>query len=385
MGDREEKDRNQAIDSVNRTLEHIYSTLEGKTLNAQNLAAAISEFCSYISETDLIKDCEELLEGVKRGSSFAEGMLDMTDEEVEQVLPDKICKELAVMSADQQHQYLLLLYQMLGEKAGRRISQKEAICAANASNQILLEKVIQLVKVVQVDITAETAEVVQESMEQLQENQIGSLMQNYTEEENTWILAAAVYAQAQETQLEKIPAQIIGQNIGMSAVSMKSFRNSMLSEVIPAAVSALSVIAVCGLAIFCVHAVASSALFLTASTWLQQYVNLSILRCGLIYGMAVAAPKAVNLVDTIGDKMYMATAALTCRWMRDEVHAEFEQNFIPVDQEQIFLEQNEKHAVIEEKKVVFQQYSENVQTVNILQEGLEAEGQLQLEESEEFF
>jgi len=49
------------------------------------------------------------------------------------------------------------------------------------------------------------------------------------------------------------------------------------------------------------------------------------------------------------------------------------------------LEQNEKHAVIEEKKVVFQQYSENVQTVNILQEGLEAEGQLQLEESEEFF
>ena len=171
-----------------------------------------------------------MLSGIRGGSERVEQLLNMTDQELEGELPQYLDRMLQNLSGDQQHQYLILLYQALRERAGYAVTKEEAIGISNTSNADLKRRVDDLLKLVQAEETSEIAQFLDESLETVDGQHFACLDSQYTEEEKSWILAAAVYADSQKWQIEKIPAALYGEVVSMSAGAAQSLFHAMYDE-----------------------------------------------------------------------------------------------------------------------------------------------------------
>ena len=294
----------ESLEQLNASVTTILKNLSGKELTAHTLAVALQELCPDIALEALTADCEEMLSGVRSGIKHVEQLLNMTDQELEGELPQYLGQMLQNLNGDQQHQYLILLYQVLRERAGYTVTKEEAIGISNTSNADLKRRVDDLLKLVQAEETNEIAQFLDESLKTVDGQHFARFGSLYTEEEKSWILAAAVYADSQKGQLEKIPAAFYGEVVSMSAGAAQSFHNSMLRRVIPTAVAALSV------------AVMQWARRMAGPSLFQQYKAL---------GFAVLCSAVVQTGKEIYDAVFEATATLTCRYIRDDARLQFSQ------------------------------------------------------------
>lgn len=315
----------ESLGQLNASVTTILQGLSGKELTVHSLAEALRELCPDMPLEALTVDCEEMLSGIRSGSERVEQLLNMTDQELEGELPRYLDRMLQNLSGDQQHQYLILLYQVLRERAGDTITKEEAIGISNTSNADLKRRVDDLLKLVQAEETNEIAQFLDESLETVDEQQFACLGSQYTEEEKSWILAAAVYADSQKGQIEKIPAAFYGEVVSMSAGATRSFHDSMLRRVIPTAVAALSVAAVCAVAVLCVKAVMSCGLTATAMQWARRMAGPSLFQQYKTIGIAVLFSAAAQAGKEIYDAVFEATATLTCRYIRDDARLQFSQ------------------------------------------------------------
>lgn len=309
--------------ALDQSMEQIYAGLDGKELSVETLAAALAQLCPDVSALELEQDCQSLLDGIHRGTEFAQNLLDMQEEELAKVFPDQIRNALGQMNPEQQHQYLIMLYQYLCQSAGKNISREEAITVANDSTEVLFRKICDLGQYTQAELTNETAEIFHETLQKAAIKPLPEGADRYTQEERMWVLSAAMYAQARENTPEKVPASLIGEVVGMSSSSAQAFRTKLLSEVIPAAVGVLSVIAVGTLVFLGVKALMGCSLFVSIMTWMTARVKPHILAalCAayLLEPVTIAASE-------IYDTAYTATAAFTTRFLRDEARDIYNRN-----------------------------------------------------------
>lgn len=304
------------LDGIEQLVRKIYQNLSGGAITEESLAMAVAELYPDVPVENLKNDCRDLINGIRSGSAYADKLLSLSEEELTKELPEFLANELKDLSEDQQHQYMIILYQFLCEKMDRAITKEEAIHIANTSNGELLKKIEYLLKHVQVELTCDTAEIVHQCMEQLQGQNVDAVGAQYTEEERTWVLAAAMYADTLQNDSQKVPATLIGEVVGMSVITGHAFRNCMCYKVIPGAVAALSVAATCVLAYFCIKAVVAHSLFTTLLAWAKTHYSVTMLRTFAMIGAAYAAEPAMGALQTIWDTTFTATAALTCRFAK---------------------------------------------------------------------
>ena len=315
----------ESLEQLNASVTTILKNLSGKELTVHTLAVALQELCPDIALEALTADCEEMLSGVRSGIKHVEQLLNMTDQELEGELPQYLGQMLQNLNGDQQHQYLILLYQVLRERAGYTVTKEEAIGISNTSNADLKRRVDDLLKLVQAEETNEIAQFLDESLKTVDEQHFARFGSLYTEEEKSWILAAAVYADSQKGQIEKIPAAFYGEVVSMSAGAAQSFHDSMLRRVIPTAVAALSVAAVCAVAVLCIKAVMSCGLTATVMQWARRMAGPSLFQQYKTIGFAVLLSAAAQAGKEIYDAVFEATATLTCRYIRDDARLQFSQ------------------------------------------------------------
>lgn len=301
--------------ALDQSMEQIYAGLDGKELSVETLAAALAQLCPDVSAQELEQDCQSLLDGIHHGDEFANNLLDMQEEELATVFPAQVRNALGQMDPEQQHQYLIMLYQYLCRSAGRSISREEAIAVANDSTEALFRKICDLGQYAQAELTNETAEIFHETIQKAASEPLPEGADRYTQEERMWVLAAAMYAQARENNPEKVPAALIGEVVGMSSVSTQAFRTKLLSEVIPAAVGALAVIAVGTLVFLGVKAIMGCSLFVSVMNWMTARVKPHIL--ATLCAAYLLEPVG-NAVEEIFETAYTATAAFTTSFLRDE-------------------------------------------------------------------
>ena len=311
-----------SLNELDAALGRIYSNLKGcGSLTAEILARAIQEDCPDVPMETLVADCEELRSGIDDGMSFADRMLTQTDEEQLQSLSDFLDKELSGMHEEQKRQYLLVLYQVLSERCGRRISSSEAIQIANEPASIIRKKAEALMLAAREELTAESAEFLNDGIRKLQMPDSFPESGNFSQGDNSWILAAAVYIRAQENQIEKIPARLIGENTGVAVSCAKS-----LSEVIwdytPSILSALAVAATCAVAFFAIKAILANSLFLSVMSWAQAHIGAQQFRIVMILGVAQVLQTVGEKLSQLHDCVYNGAAALMARQKCDYVMRE---------------------------------------------------------------
>ena len=304
------------LDGIEQRVTRIYQNLSGGAITEESLAKAVAELHPDVPEENLKNDCKDLLKGIRSGSAYADKLLNLSEEDLAKELPEFLINELKDLSENEQHQYMIILYQFLCEKMDRAITKEEAIYIANASNGELLEKIGYLLKHVQVELTSDGAEIVHHCMEQLQGQYVDAVGKQYTEEERTWVLAVAMYSSTLSNDSQKVPATLIGEAVGMSVTTGHAFRNCMCYKVIPCAVAALSVAATCALAYFCIKAVVAHSLFTTLLAWAKTHYSVTMLRTFAMMGAVYAAEPAMGALQTIWDTTFTATAALTCRFAK---------------------------------------------------------------------
>lgn len=304
------------LDVIEQRVTRIYQNLSGGAITEESLAKAVAELHPDVPEENLKNDCKDLLKGIRSGSAYADKLLNLSEEDLAKELPEFLINELKGLSENEQHQYMIILYQFLCEKMDRAITKEEAIYIANASNGELLEKIRYLLKHVQAELTSDGAEIVHHCMEQLQGQNVDAVGKQYTEEERTWVLAAAMYSSTLSNDSQKVPATLIGETVGMSVTTGHAFRNCMCYKVIPGAVAALSVAATCALAYFCIKAVVAHSLFTTLLAWAKTHYSVTMLRTFAMMGAVYAAEPAMGALQTIWDTTFTATAALTCRFAK---------------------------------------------------------------------
>lgn len=305
----------QVTQSVNQTMDRLYAALDGQALSAEVLAQALSRLCPDADLQELEQDCRSLLEGICSGADYAQRLLELPEEELAKVFPEQIRGMLAQMDPEQQHQYLLMLYQYLCQSVGRHVSAEEAIMAANASAEELFAMICDLSQYARAEITCETAETFHRMLRQAAEQPLPGGADRYTQQERMWVLSAAMYAQAREHHPEKIPAALIGEVVGMSGSAGQAFRNCLLQRVIPEAVAVLSVLAVGALVYFGGKALMGLSLFSSAMSWLTAKISPMII--GAVCVAHLLEPVEM-LIGEIYQSTYTATAAFTARFLRDE-------------------------------------------------------------------
>lgn len=300
------------LDRIEQLVTKIYQNLSGIAITEESLATAVAELCPDMTIEELEKDCKDLISGIRSGSAYADKLLSLSEEELANELPKVLVNELKDLSENQQHQYMIILYQFLCEKMDRGITKEETIHITNTSNGELLKKIKYLLKHVQVELTSDVAEIVHHCMEQLQGQNILAAGVQYTEVDHAWVLAAAMYVDSLQNDSQKVPAMLIGESVGMSVTTSHAFRNCMACKVIPGAVAALAVAATCTLAFFCIKAVVTHSLFTTLLAWAKTYYSTTMLRTFAVMGAVYAVEPTKNALQTIWDTAFTATAALTC-------------------------------------------------------------------------
>ncbi len=323
-------DEKEQIQQITDALEKICASLSGKELNIQSLAEALETVCPNVPQEELLSDCKQLLEGIHSGEAYAGRLMEMSEDELQQELPDLIKRELSGMTGAQQHQYLILLYQLLSEQVEKPISPEETLSIANASNQEIYQWVSELAKLASADLLSQTAEQLQSDFDQIQGEQTPLAGTGYSQGEKTQILAAAMYAQMRATQPQKVPAVLVGEIVGASNYAAHSLRSCILSKVIPTAVAALAVAATCALAFLCVKAVVTHSLFLPAVAWIKGHTSAAVLRVALIGIGAEAANRGYNVLRGIASSTFNATLALTCRYIKEDAQQTCLQNQPPL-------------------------------------------------------
>lgn len=316
-----------AMERISDSVDQLYHKLSGRPLTARSLAEAMQEMGDdpSVPVEELEKTCEELLEGVRTGAAYAEQLMNISEEELDGFLPDYLQQSLKGMDADCQHQYLILVYQALREHSDERITSSEMVKIANTSNTELLDKIADLLHLVQTEEAYETIQLLNRyvgqtgSYEQLQDTH------GFTREEQNWIVAAAMYLELQPNQVEKIPAQIIGETVGASVTAGQNFRTCMLQKVIPAVVATLAVVAICAVAFLCIQAIVTHSLFATAAAWMQAHYSTSFLRTALIFGLCAVAKPVSDALQTVWDKTFTATAEITCRYRMEDAQQQYAQ------------------------------------------------------------
>lgn len=307
----------ESLGELDATLGRLYSHVGGcVNLTAEILAKAIQRDCPGISMETLVTDCEELRSGLGDGMSFAGRMLAQTDEEQTQSLFDVLDRELFGIPEEQRRQYLLVLYQVLSERCGRCISSSEAVQIANEPAGTLRKRVEALLLAAREELTAESAEFLSDGIRKLQMPGSFPESRNFTERDNAWILAAAVYVQAQKDQIEKVPARLIGENTGVAISGAKSL-GEVVWNYVPSILSALAVIATCVVAFFAVKAILTNSLFLSAMSWAQARMGIQQFRVVMLLGAAQVFSMTGEKLTQLHDCVYSGAAALMARQKRD--------------------------------------------------------------------
>lgn len=305
----------QITEALNQNMNQIYAGLSGKELCAETLAESMTPLCPGVSAQELEADCRSLLDGIHSGSEYAQNLLEMPEEELAKVFPDQVRTALEQMDPVQQHQYLIMLYQYLSQSVDKQISRDEAVMIANTSNEDLFRKICDLGQYAQAEITSETADVFHETIWQAADKPLPEGADRYTQEERIWVLSAAMYAQSRENNPEKVPAALIGEVVGVSASSAEAFREKMLSQVIPAAVGVLSVLAVGALVYVGVKAIMGCSLFASVMSWMTARVSPTVL--GTLCVGYLLEPVGM-IAEEIYQTAFTATVAFTTRFLRDE-------------------------------------------------------------------
>ncbi len=313
----------QMTETLNQNMNQIYAGLSGKELCAETLAESMASLCPGVSAQELETDCRSLLDGIHSGTAYAQNLLEMPEEELAKVFPNQVRTALEQMDPEQQHQYLIMLYQYLSQSVDKGISRDEAILIANTSNEDLFRKICDLGQYAQTEVTNETAEVLHETLRQAANQPLPEGAAQYTQEERMWVFAAAMYAQSRERNPEKIPAALIGEVVGISASSAQAFRDCLLNRVIPAAVGVLSVVAVGTLVYFGVKALMGWSLFASVLNWMTARVSPMVL--GVLCASYLLEPVSM-IADEIYQTAYTATASFTARFHRDEAREKYYQD-----------------------------------------------------------
>lgn len=313
----------QMTEALNQNMDQIYAGLAGRELCAETLAESMLPLCPGIPAQELEADCRSLLDGIRSGAEYAQNLLEMPEEELAKVFPEQVRNALEQMDPEQQHQYLIMLYQYLSQSVDKQITRDEAVMIANTSNEELFRKICDLGAYAQAEITSQAADVFHETLQQAANRPLPEGAAQYTQEERMWVLAAATYAQSRESNPEKIPATMIGEVIGLSGSSAQAFRKCLLDRIIPAAVGVLAVAAVGTLVYFGVKALMGWSLFASVLNWMTAQVSPVVL-----YSVGAASllePVGMIAAD-IYQTAYTATAAFTARFHRDEAREQYYQN-----------------------------------------------------------
>lgn len=313
----------QITEALDQKMNRIYASLDGKELNVETLAQSLTAFFPDVPMQELEEDCQSLLDGIYSGTEYAKNLLELPEEELAKVFPDQVQAALAQMDSEQQHQYLIMLYQYLSKSVDKQITRDEAVSIANASNEDLFREICDLGQYAQAEITSETAETFHESLRQTANRPLPEGAAQYTQEERMWVQAAAMYAQARVYNPEKVPASLIGEVVGMSNSSAQAFRNCLLNRVIPTAVGVLSVVAAGTLVYFGVKALMGWSLFASAINWMTARVSPMVL--GVLCASYLMEPVSM-LAEEIYQTAYTATASFTARFLRDEAREKYYQN-----------------------------------------------------------
>lgn len=316
---------NQTVNELDSIMGTLYRKLAGARLTEETLAAAVSDYLPDMSSEQLMEDCSSLRTGIQKGNVSFESFMSMPDEELDTFLPNQLKKELETMSEEQGHQYLLLLCQLLYEKAGHDVSSEEAVYIANISNEQLLRKVSCLMQKEQAEISTETAEFLHDGLKRIQMASTHPEKEMYTEDENTWIASAAVYIMERKNTAEKIPAEYIGEQMGFTKCWLSKFKESMLTKIIPAAVSVLAVVGVAALLFYCFKLLIANSLFMTVVSYLKKNGSLYLCQIG-------AVCLAAQLLQFVAESTFTEAALLTSKIARDNARSLFEKRSMEIDQ-----------------------------------------------------
>ncbi|MBR4026682.1 MAG: hypothetical protein IKJ01_03875, partial [Lachnospiraceae bacterium] len=201
------------MSEVEQLIENIESALPEGTITTEQMAEILQKYSYEESKEEALELCELLLKGVQEGYAYMDTALEQAVEELNEEVPAILEQELEGLSEEEQHQKLLVIYQMLCQQYGKEIDENLAIYLANLSNERLKQDIAVLWEQ-QGECTFD--EVLSLGKERKQSYQLSEKVQSYTSEEQAFVMSTAIFEVLEEKKSNILEPKEVGKQVGMA-------------------------------------------------------------------------------------------------------------------------------------------------------------------------
>lgn len=261
---------NEATDNMNTILEDIYGKLSGRPFSEDALADVLCQHIQGQSREQLLANIRLLDKGIETGQEAFERLYNLPQESLDDEIEKQLDQYLKSFDEAEKRQYLLLLCQVLYQDSGFKINSNLSIYMANMPTEAMKNEVCLLLKEKGKEIVGDTTSLLSGAADRLRKSE-GTLGQSeFKEGEKELIMASAVYASMQKSELKIIGAEQVGRQIGIQKSFLQRFGETLHDKVIPVMLRVLAIAAV-AVAVYClIEFLVYSEALAFATTYISQ-------------------------------------------------------------------------------------------------------------------
>lgn len=197
---------------VGEILEDIYRRLSGP-VTEEKLAEILKRYFPSESDERLIQSCGWLRRGIQNGEETFDEFEELSEEEQEAEILKNLEACLSGMPEEEQHQRLVLFYQILCHQYHQTVDENLAVYLAGLSTDRLKQDVSFLLKQ---ESTCTVNEMLSAVTAEEEKITIPESASQYSDDENAWIMSAAIYASARQKGHKTAEPMKIGEQVGFA-------------------------------------------------------------------------------------------------------------------------------------------------------------------------
>lgn len=241
---------NEATDNINKVLDDIYKNLSGRPFSVDALADALCQHIPGQSREQLLITIQLLNKGIETGQNEFEHLYNLSQESLDGEIEHQLDQYLKPFTEAEQRQYLLLLCQVLYQDSGFKIDGNLSIYMANMPTDAMKNEVCFLIKEKGKEIVGDTSSLFSDAADKLKQSEGTFGHSEFKEAEKDLIMASAVYASMQKSELKVIGAEQVGRQIGIQKSFLQRFGETLHDKVIPVLIRILAIAAV-AVSVYC--------------------------------------------------------------------------------------------------------------------------------------
>lgn len=287
---------NEAIDNINKVVDDIYRKLSGRPFSVDALADALCQHIPGQSREQLLTAIQLLNKGIETGQNEFEHLYSLSQESLDGEIEQQLDQYLKPFTEAEQRQYLLLLCQVLYQDSGFKIDGNLSIYLANMPTDAMKSEVCLLLREKGKEIVGDTSSLLSGAVDKFKQSDAGLGQNELKEAERDLVMASAVYASMQKSELKVIGAEQVGRQIGIQKSFLQRLGGTLHDKVIPVLLRILAVAAV-AVAVFCL---VELLIYSEALAFITTYITQNHL-------WKIALPAAFSVV------------AVGCNWFSEKI------------------------------------------------------------------